>query len=290
MKVILNPSGSVTANAQSPHGVSDGSRSSVQPFSLTRPASSLMSWAVDTHSRNPSPFLRSRPLAKSSWPSMMSQAPAFICMPRRPPFVSQRSPGVNPSTSRYQATLSWRSLTVNEAAMERSRKDSGCWRGARLGLAGLRAGRVAFFFFVAIVDSSLGSYATGGAARSVASCAAPRQITTATPRTGSIPNADQSSVSRVGREAQGRERHLHGRQWCVQGAVQLRDALRGQAGHEPRGAHRRGARRLLQYGALGGAREKRGAPPPGSYRGARHPRGGGTAPPHLPEAAHCARQ
>src|SRR2546426_4818092 len=196
MKVILNPSGSLTANAQSPQGVSDGSRSSVQPFALTRPASSLMSWAVDTHSRNPSPFLRSRPLAKSSWPSMMSQAPAFICMPRRPPFVSQRSPGVNPSTSRYQATLFWRSLTVNEAAMERSRKDSGCWRGARLGLAGLRAGRVAFFFFVAIVDSSLGSYATGGAARSVASCAAPRQITTATPRTGAfrMPTSQASAV------------------------------------------------------------------------------------------------
>src|SRR2546430_3698003 len=30
---------------------SDGSRSSVQPLALTRPASSLMSWAVDTHSR-----------------------------------------------------------------------------------------------------------------------------------------------------------------------------------------------------------------------------------------------
>src|SRR5438094_213744 len=139
MKVILNPSGSLTANAQSPQGVSDGSRSSVQPFALTRPASSLMSCAVETHSRNPSPFLRSRPLAKSSWPSMMSQAPAFICIPRSPPFVSQRSPGVNPSTSRYQATLFWRSFTVNDAAMERSRNDSGCWRGGRLGRAGRRS-------------------------------------------------------------------------------------------------------------------------------------------------------
>src|SRR5205807_1192495 len=127
-------------------GASDGSRSSVQPFAFTRPASSLMSCAVETQRRNPSPFLRSRPFAKSSWPSMMSQAPAFICMPRRPPFVSQRSPGVNPSTSWYQATLFLRSLTVNDAAMERSRNDSGCWRGARLGRAGFRDGRAAFFF------------------------------------------------------------------------------------------------------------------------------------------------
>src|SRR5437879_3181208 len=81
MKVILNPSGSLTAKAQSPQGVSDGSRSSVQPFALTRPASSLMSCAVETHSRYPSPLLRSRPLAQSSCPSMMSQAPVFIRIP-----------------------------------------------------------------------------------------------------------------------------------------------------------------------------------------------------------------
>src|SRR5205807_1232300 len=153
-------------------GASDGSRSSVQPFAFTRPASSLMSCAVETQRRNPSPFLRSRPFAKSSWPSMMSQAPAFICMPRRPPFVSQRSPGVNPSTSWYQAMLFWRSLTVNDAAMERSRNDSGCWRGARLGRAVFRAGRVAFFF-VAIVDSSLGVIRTLAAAHAACFSMAP---------------------------------------------------------------------------------------------------------------------
>src|SRR5207249_12224151 len=132
MNVILKPSGSETANAQSPQGVSDGSRSSGQPVALTRAATALMSCAVDAQSRNPSPFFRSRPFAKSSWPSMMSQAPAFICMPRSPPpLVSQRSPGVKPSTSRYHATLRCRSLTVNDAAMERSRNDSGCWRGGR---------------------------------------------------------------------------------------------------------------------------------------------------------------
>src|SRR2546428_2141832 len=49
-----------------PHGVSDGSRSSGQPFALTRAAIALMSWLVSTQTRKPSPLRRSRPFAKSS--------------------------------------------------------------------------------------------------------------------------------------------------------------------------------------------------------------------------------
>src|SRR5207249_3121036 len=82
MTVILKPSGSVSANAQSPHGVSDGSRSSGQPVARTRAAIAVMSCTVETQTRQPSPFLRSRPFAKSSWLSMMSQPPAFSWMPR----------------------------------------------------------------------------------------------------------------------------------------------------------------------------------------------------------------
>src|SRR6266568_1943245 len=141
MTVILKPSGSVSANAQSPHGVSDGSRSSGQPVARTRAAIAVMSCTVETQTRQPSPFLRSRPFAKSSWLSMMSQPPAFSWMPRSWPASSHRSPKVNPSTSRYQAMLFGRSLTVNDAATERSRSDSGsrrCRRGGRF--------RAAFFF------------------------------------------------------------------------------------------------------------------------------------------------
>src|SRR5437773_842324 len=102
-------------------------------------------------------FRRSRPFAKSSWPSMMSQLPAFIWIPRTIASSCHRSPTTKPSTSRYQATLRSRSFTVNDAAMERSRSDSGCcrwgWSAGRF-----RAGRRAFFFFaffVAIVGCPL---------------------------------------------------------------------------------------------------------------------------------------
>src|SRR5437899_6396585 len=194
MNVILKPSGSETANAQSPQGVSDGSRSSGQPVALTRAATALMSCAVDAQSRNPSPFFRSRPFAKSSWPSMMSQAPAFICMPRSPPpLVSQRSPGVKPSTSRYHATLRCRSLTVNDAAMERSRNDSGCWRGGRERGGRLeaalfaRAGRLDFRFVAIVRLLPPGYTRQHRRPSSVASCAPPRQITARPQQRRSIP-------------------------------------------------------------------------------------------------------
>src|ERR1044071_9938449 len=77
---------------------------------------------------------------------MTSHVPAFIWMPRtlpssshRPPTLSPPPPlpppppppSVNPSTSRYQATLRVRSLTVSDAASERSRNDSGRLRSER---------------------------------------------------------------------------------------------------------------------------------------------------------------
>src|SRR5438445_6350473 len=103
-----------------------------------RAAIASMSCAVEAQSRNPTPFARSRPLAKSSWFSIRSHVPAFICVPRSLPFSSQRSPTVKPSMSRYQAALAGTSFTVSEAAIERSRSDSG-W--PRVGRAARRAGR-----------------------------------------------------------------------------------------------------------------------------------------------------
>ena len=73
--------------------------------------------------------------------------------PARKPARPKRAPRQQPESLRLRSIAA--SFTVNDAAMERSRSDSGCWRGARLGRAGFRAGRAAFFF-VAIVDSSLG--------------------------------------------------------------------------------------------------------------------------------------
>ena len=59
--------------------------------------------------------------------------------------------------------LFWRSFTVNEAATERSRSDSGCWRSGRgarlraaLRFAGRRAGRVDRFFVAMGIGSGCG--------------------------------------------------------------------------------------------------------------------------------------
>src|SRR2546422_8202755 len=67
-------------------------------------------------------------------------------MPRTRPSSSQRSPGVKPSMSRYQATLRSTSLTVSDTANDRRRSDSGCrrWR-CRARIFRGAARRVVFF-------------------------------------------------------------------------------------------------------------------------------------------------
>src|SRR5688572_9544143 len=100
----------------------------VPPNARSRLAMASTSCVVLHHRRNPTPFSRWRPLAKSSWVRPSSQAPAFSCTPLSFPPSSQRSPTKNPSPSRYQARLRSISLTVKLGMIVRSRRVSGCWR------------------------------------------------------------------------------------------------------------------------------------------------------------------
>src|SRR5437763_402435 len=126
--------------------MSCGAWSRCPPRAVIPPASSSMSCAVESQMRMPSPFLRSRPLAKSSWLSMRSQLPALSWTPRSWPPSCQRSPTVKLRTSRYHARLRAKSFTVSDTARERSRRDSGCRRAGRRGTGRLLAGRRGRFF------------------------------------------------------------------------------------------------------------------------------------------------
>src|SRR3989454_197350 len=175
-------------------------------------------------------------------------------MPRTRPSSSQRSPDVKPSTSRYQATLRSASLTVSDTANERRRSDSGCrrWRcRARI----FRGAARRVFFLVAMERTLLGRRET-----SVAPGRRPRQITLHRSRRRS--HAYESRVRCLGRQAQGRQGQLQGRQRGLQRALYLRHPLRGRQGDEPRGTDRRRARRVLQHGAVGGPGKARQAGDP----------------------------
>src|SRR2546430_664238 len=175
-------------------------------------------------------------------------------MPRTRPSSSQRSPGVKRSMSRYQATLRSTSLTVSDTANERRRRDSGCrrWRcRARV----FRGAARRVFFLVAMEPTLLGRRET-----SVALGRRPRQITLHRSRRRS--HAYESRVRCLGRQAQGRQGQLQGRQRGLQRALYLRHPLRGRQGDEPRGTDRRRARRVLQHGAVGGPGKARQAGDP----------------------------
>src|SRR5215211_7172296 len=74
-----------------------------------------------------------------------------------------------------------------------------------------------------------------------------------------VRNANEKVECKVGRRSQGRQRHVQGREWRDQRAVQLQLALRGRSGIESRRIARGRGSGMLQHGVGGESREKRNA-------------------------------